>query len=529
MISLGSRTLKLYTLVHTWSGLLAGFALFIAFYAGAITMFHDELQQWADPSLRHVGEPSIAQAQRLLDDVVTRYPDSRKTVTLMLQGEETARGYAWWFEKIDGHSSFRNLSAPGAASFDGEHDARTGLPDLIYRLHYTLGLPATFGLYLMGFVCVIYGVALMSGLIVHLPRLAGDLFSLRLGKNLKRLWQDAHNVIGVLSLPFHLMYAFTGAMLCIALLFFAAFNFLVFDGKGEAAMRRITAFSVPREASGQQAAMLPVSALLASADAAVPGLQPTRLRLERYGDSSALAIVQGRAPGAFIADVMVLMDAASGQIVKLRKPGEREPYWSAEGGLVAFHYGQYGGAMLKFVYFALGLAGSFLFYSGNLLWLESRRKRRQLQQPRHHRVLAGFAVGLPLGCVLGIALAGVVTLLLPESLAHHALWEWRAYYLGFFGALLWALLRAPIRAAVELSWACAAAMIAVPVVDALVTGDHLLRTAMQAQWPVFGTDAVALSMGLGFAAMARAAARRGRSGDPNSVWALPKKTAITEL
>ncbi|WP_428312311.1 PepSY-associated TM helix domain-containing protein [Hydrocarboniphaga sp.] len=529
MIALGSKTLKLYTLVHTWSGLLAGFALFIAFYAGAITMFHDELQQWADPGLRHVGAASVEQAQQLLDDVVTRYPASRGNLTLMLQGEETARSYAWWFETVDGRSSFRNLTAPGAASFDGEHQARTGLPDLIYRLHYTLGLPATFGLYLMGFICVIYGLALISGLIIHLPQLFGDLFSLRIGKNLKRLWQDAHNVIGVLSLPFHLMYAFTGALLCIALLFFAAFNFLVFDGKGEAAMRRVTAFSIPRESANQPATMLPVSALLARADAAVPGLQATRLRLERYGDSSALAIVQGRAPGAFIADVMVFMDAGSGRIVKLRKPGEREPYWAAEGGLTAFHYGQYGGAVLKFVYFGLGLAGSFLFYSGNLLWLESRRKRRQPQQPRHHRVLARFAVGLPLGCVLGIALAAVVTLSLPESLADHVSWEWRAYYAGFFGALLWALARPPIRAAIELLWACAIAMIALPVIDALITGDHLLRSALQRQWPVFGTDLVALLMGLGFAAMARAAQRRARDGEPNSVWALPTKTAITEL
>ena len=35
---------------------------------------------------------------------------------------------------------------------------------------------------------------------------------LRPGRNLKRFWQDAHNVIGVLSLPMHVMFAVTGAM-----------------------------------------------------------------------------------------------------------------------------------------------------------------------------------------------------------------------------------------------------------------------------------------------------------------------------
>ena len=34
-----ASTLRTFTTVHTWTGLLAGFALFIAFYAGALTMF----------------------------------------------------------------------------------------------------------------------------------------------------------------------------------------------------------------------------------------------------------------------------------------------------------------------------------------------------------------------------------------------------------------------------------------------------------------------------------------------------------
>jgi hypothetical protein len=72
-------------------------------------------------------------------------------------------------------------------------------------------------------------------------------------------------------------------------------------------------------------------------------------------------------------------------------------------------------------------------------------------------------------------------------------------------------------------------MIALPAVDALVTGDHLLRSAMQGMWAVFGVDLVALLMGLGFAAMAHVALRRAVTGDPNSVWAMPGKPAISEL
>ncbi|WP_208511462.1 PepSY domain-containing protein, partial [Variovorax paradoxus] len=42
-------TLRTYKTVHTWAGIVAGLALFIAFYAGALTMFKGPLDRWATP------------------------------------------------------------------------------------------------------------------------------------------------------------------------------------------------------------------------------------------------------------------------------------------------------------------------------------------------------------------------------------------------------------------------------------------------------------------------------------------------
>ncbi|MDF3835912.1 PepSY domain-containing protein, partial [Cupriavidus basilensis] len=41
--------LRVYKSVHTWTGLIAGMALFIAFYAGALTVFKAPLARWAAP------------------------------------------------------------------------------------------------------------------------------------------------------------------------------------------------------------------------------------------------------------------------------------------------------------------------------------------------------------------------------------------------------------------------------------------------------------------------------------------------
>ena len=102
----------------------------------------------------------------------------------------------------------------------------------------------------MGIVSLLYGMALLSGLVIHLPKLFGDLFALRPGRNLKQLWQDAHNVIGVLSLPFHLMFAVTGALLCLVFVQMALLNPLIYDGKALQAVPTAMDTAPVREASG---------------------------------------------------------------------------------------------------------------------------------------------------------------------------------------------------------------------------------------------------------------------------------------
>ena len=45
-------TLRAFTTLHTWTGLVTGLALFIAFYAGALTVFHGALHSWEQPATR---------------------------------------------------------------------------------------------------------------------------------------------------------------------------------------------------------------------------------------------------------------------------------------------------------------------------------------------------------------------------------------------------------------------------------------------------------------------------------------------
>jgi hypothetical protein len=183
-------------------------------------------------------------------------------------------------------------------------------------------------------------------------------------------------------------------------------------------------------------------------------------------------------------------------------------------GLQTLHYGNFGGFAVKWLYFLLGLAGAFLFYSGNLLWIEARRKRRQVEQPGQTRFVAGLTIGVCLGCIAGISAVFLVAALLPGvSIAG-------SYAVVFLAAIAWAFLRPPARAAHELLWLCALLTAAIPVAGWIGSGEHLFAALWDGHWHRALTDATALAMALAFQRMAAATLRRGREGDPHSVWSL---------
>lgn len=506
-----AATLRAFLTVHTWTGLIAGMALFIAFYAGAFTVFQAATAQWQRPELRESPATTPQQLESLLEEVTRTHPRAKENLWVYLPSPFAPRMFLFWREK---KPEAEHLFAFGRDGRAHEISEESKLSDLINQVHYSLGLPERWGTWLMGIVSILYGLALVSGVLVHLPTLVQDLFALRRGRNLKRMWQDAHNVIGVLSLPFHIVFAFTGTLLCVLVLFVAGLNFIGLGGKG-AALYQQARYAPEMTKQDAGATMLPPATLLAAARDRAPTLQPHFMNYRSYGDAAATVSIAGPVPGHLSDLGIVTLEARSGKVVGVQLPGERGNAHAAVRGVTSIHYGTFGGLPVQWLYFLLGLAGAFLFYSGNLLWIESRRKRRQIEQPRVHRFLARLTVGVCLGCCAALSATFVASLLLQNAGG-----EWRTYYAVFLGSVLWAQLRPPARAAIELALLAGVLSLAVPVTNAIVTADHLFRTAMTGQWQVFGVDAVAIALGLGFLRIAQVTWRRARNGDPHSVWSL---------
>src|SRR5699024_2806765 len=140
--------------------------------------------------------------------------------------------------------------------------------------------------------------------------------------------------------------------------------------------------------------------------------RPSYLKLAHAGDANAVIEITGTAPYGLGAGAVAL-NAASGQVLATQLPGARDANHATLAALYALHFGDYGNVVVAWLYFLLGLGGAFLFYSGNLLWIESRRKRRQLQQGRAQVNMARATVGICIGSCVAVSVAFVAAQVLP--------------------------------------------------------------------------------------------------------------------
>ena len=122
---------------------------------------------------------------------------------------------AWLAEDPDTHVQTRWM-----ASLDDngrllvERGSVSAAGEFLDQLHRTAGIPGhlgheSVGTLIMGLICGLYFLALVSGLIVFLPTWYSDFLTMRRGENRKRFWLDLHNILGLSALPFHIIIALT--------------------------------------------------------------------------------------------------------------------------------------------------------------------------------------------------------------------------------------------------------------------------------------------------------------------------------
>lgn len=535
-----SDVVRIYKTVHTWTGILSGMALFIALYAGSLTLFKEQLVGWATPpsaASSAARAVPLSEAQTLIARTLESHPEAAREFEINLHRTAAAPDLLTWRDHDEGQDEHDLLSVRHIVATVGDDGAiraeqvhRSHLAEFIDVLHRVVGLPVDGGLsrLFMGVIAALYFVALFAGFVTLLPSLVKDLFALRVGPNLKRMWLDAHNIVGIGSFPFHLVMALTAAVFAFHDPIYLVQNSLVHDGKlgGMFGGRG----GAEKEAPRDPATMLPPEEIVARVTALAPGFEPTMLRYMRATGPNPSVFVFGRDSRALEQRALgglAMVDPYSGRVVSTSYlPGRQTGAETLLASFFALHFGSYGGKPVKWMYFFLGLLGAWLVYSGNLLWIESRRRKEKQgvapgespPQRRDARLMAAATIGVCLGAVCGVSLTIGCAKWLHGHVDDLNAWHRAVYYTAFFAAIGWSFYRGAARASVDLLRAAAALTLAIPLTSLIAAAVPPLGMWAHTAPGSLAVDATALMMGLAFAWMARGTARRVYEGRTDSVW-----------
>ena len=145
-----------------------------------------------------------------------------------------------------------------------DHHLKIG-SEWFYPLHYSLNLNWNrIGFFIVGIAGFFMLVALISGVWIH-RKIFRELFTFRRHKSKQRSILDMHNMTGVVALPFHFFFAFTGLIIFVAFYYMPVTNTMLEPLHSAQQAIEAEEMGLPHERAGIPAPMASVDAMVAEA------------------------------------------------------------------------------------------------------------------------------------------------------------------------------------------------------------------------------------------------------------------------
>ena len=528
--------------LHTWFGLVLGFVLMAAFFFGALSVFDREIDRWSIPSTRFEPQP-MPSYEAILRPAFERMQPLPAAVAAMaprVDGPMPER-----FDTVGSWSAYTTHRDPVLELFAGyvvpnakdpdeqiwayaTIDPRDGtpLPDdrlkvgsgFFYPMHYSLTLDwKNLGFWIVGLSALAMLAALVSGVVMH-RRLFRELFTFRPGRARLRGVLDLHNLTGVVALPFHFFFAFTGLLIFAATYYFPVGHTQLHDLHDRYAQIEASQTGLPHERAGVPAGLADVDAMVDEAqrrwEAGGKAGDVGFLVLQHVGDANGYVSVYraGTDRIALVGDG-IHFKASTGELI--REDPAATPVARIAEFLTGLHLQHFRHWLLRWLYVLGGLAGAVCIATGFLFFVEKRKRQHAQAGRQGARIVDALAVATVTGMVIAALSILVANRLLPEDLPARGDWEryafWGAWVLAFVHA---GWRSAPVaRGLPNPAWreqcrVIAGLALAAVGLNWITTGDHLLRTLAAGYWPVAGVDLALLAVAL----VALLAARRLKAG-----------------
>ncbi|MDY6946781.1 MAG: PepSY-associated TM helix domain-containing protein [Pseudomonadota bacterium] len=501
--------------LHGWSGVLVGWMLYAVFVTGTLSYFRQEISHWMRPELgaAQVHPDAIARALRILEERAASSP--RWLVNAPESRQPTLRiGWTITPERGQPDSMLRRFESLELNPLNGEelHGRRTLGGDFFQQFHSELSLsPPDWGRWIVGACAMFMLIAIASGVITH-RHIFKNLFTFRLGKG-QRSWLDAHNVVGVLALPYHAMITYTGLITLMLMYMPAAVDASYGYDTGEF-FAEFLPNPEPAVPTGHPGRLAPIEPLLQEASRRWDGASPVSINIEHPTDAGSRIYMRRSDIGRVSSNPQALIfEGVSGKVVFASpEPGAA---MSTHGVLRGLHLANFSPGAMRWLFAFCGLLGTAMVATGVILWSVKRAPSATSKLGRlNYRVLEILNLGTIAGIWLGVAAYFWANRLLPIELEFRSTWEVRCFF------IVWAL--SYVAAAVQqrrLAWptqfAVGATLFALlPIVNALTTSTHLGHSLPQGLWLYAGFDLAMLMIAVLLGLAAWSSHRSKRSAPP---------------
>ncbi|NME66544.1 PepSY-associated TM helix domain-containing protein [Flammeovirga aprica] len=379
---------------HSWLGLYSGLVICILSFTGALAVFKFEIDHLLNKDLFYVvPQEKIGNVNQFIYDILAHYPEHSGYIVEPAEAENRSWKVAFRVKEEGQNIAKEVFFNPYTGEVLGERDMYKTVAFFIRNIHVRL-FDGWYGRQWVGLA----GVCMFLSLAISIPLYFDFTKKQKFGevrtKRSRQKWADLHKFIGLATIVFHLIIAFTGAWLGLQPKIQKP---LIGERPG---IYKPAEF--PLSKNEDKLVEIDFPTLLSKVKKEFPEL--TSLKIKASADGSRTATVYGNIPWMPYERQtnFVVLDKEDLLLIKkldIRKTGIGSHLFYMQ---EALHFGDFWGIGLKVIYCLFGLIGGFLGISGFFVYYKRTEKKRVQRYPL--LTTANIIYGFTFICLLVTAL-----------------------------------------------------------------------------------------------------------------------------
>jgi uncharacterized iron-regulated membrane protein len=382
--------------IHLWAGLISGLFVVAICFSGTVYVFNTELTEIAAPHLYKVkpGNVDRIPVEILLNKISEKAGGAVTAISvpaeanrtyrfdIKKEGDKSRNGTSYFVNPYSGEITGTSLEEPGTKKFMSTMFSlhRWLLLDKIETPVFQGMTNRELGSKITGWATILFTLGCVTGICIWFPnkiRHWRQGLKIKTSGNRKRIIHDLHNAPAFYTFIFLLLMGITGPQWSFPWYREGMQKTL---GTYQAKTQKDSAKKTTAAITGNPenlSALPSLSSMLLTADAQLPYKGDYTIRFPEETEAP-VAITKNKlgffAPAA--AD-KVLIDAASGQIIKTDVFTDKPFNERVAGSIKAIHTGSVYGFFTKFLYFIACLIATTLPITGTLIWLNKLQKKKK--------------------------------------------------------------------------------------------------------------------------------------------------------